>query len=91
MSQSSIDHPFSVPLEELTQDELDKRFNDLMTRFNAARRMQMDQNILHQIDLLLVSIENERARRNSVADKADGVVLDTDPLPTEKPKFIWDR
>jgi len=53
--------------------------------------MQMDQNILHQIDLLLVSIENERARRNSVADKADGVVLDTDPLPTEKPKFIWDR
>jgi hypothetical protein len=85
MNQTSSDHPFSTPLEEYTQDELDKRFNDLMSRFNIARRMQMDQNILHQIDLLLVSIENEKYRRATLDEKANGVILDTDPI--EIPKF----
>ena len=85
MSHSSSDHPFSTPLEEHSQDELDKRFNDLMSRFNIARRMHMDPNVLHQIDLLLVSVENEKYRRASVDEKANGVILDTDPI--EIPKF----
>jgi len=85
MNQTSSDHPFSTPLEEYTQDELDKRFNDLMSRFNIARRMQMDPNVLHQIDLLLISIENERERRTRLDDKPNGVILDTDPI--EIPKF----
>jgi hypothetical protein len=85
MNQGSIDHPFSTPLEDLTSDELDKRFNDIMTRFNTARRMQMDQNILHQLDLLLVSIENEKERRARVDDKVSSVIIDTDPIVI--PKF----
>jgi hypothetical protein len=73
-------HPFSIPLGDLSVDELDKRYNDLMGRFNVARRMQMDQNILHQLDLLLSSIEEEKERRAKVDDKPDGVILDTDPI-----------
>jgi hypothetical protein len=85
MSFTNSDHPFSIPLEDLSQEELDKRFNDLMGRFNIARRMQMDPNVLHQIDLLLISIENERERRTRLDDKPNGVILDTDPI--EIPKF----
>ena len=76
---TGIDHPFSQPLDELTQDELDKKFNDIMSRFNAARRMQMDPNILHQLDLLLVSIEMEKERRATLDDGENGVIIDTDP------------
>ena len=82
---SHSEHPFSTPLEELTADELDKRFNDLMGRFNIARRMNMDPNVLHQIDLLFVSVENEKYRRATVDEKGNGVILDTDPI--EIPKF----
>ena len=87
MSQS--EHPFSIPLIELTTDELDKRYSDLMGRFNIARRMQMAPYVLHQIDMLLVSIENEKERRHMVDDRPNGVVLDTDPIadltqPTKK-------
>jgi|APCry1669192269_1035402.scaffolds.fasta_scaffold112019_1 hypothetical protein len=85
MNQPLSDHPFSIPLEDLSQDELDKRFNDLMSRFNIARRMQMDPNVLHQIDLLLVSVETEKYRRAAVDDKQNGVILDTDPI--EIPTF----
>mgnify|MGYP003342267063 FL=1 len=85
MTSFGIDHPFSQPLDELTQDELDKRFNDIMSRFNAARRMQMDPNILHQLDLLLVSIELEKERRGALDDGKNGVIIDTDPI--EIPKF----
>jgi hypothetical protein len=74
------DHPFSIPLAEFTSDELDKRYSDLMNRWNIARRMNMSQDILHQLDLLLGSIEIEKERRASVDEKSDGVILDTDPI-----------
>jgi hypothetical protein len=85
MTIFGIDHPFSQPLDELTPEELDKRFNDIMSRFNAARRMQMDPNILHQLDLLLTSIELEKERRATLDDGKNGVIIDTDPI--EIPKF----
>jgi len=85
MTNFGIDHPFSQPLDELTPDELDKKFNDIMARFNTARRMQMDPNILHQLDLLLVSIELEKEKRSSLDDGKNGVIIDTDPI--DIPKF----
>jgi hypothetical protein len=85
MTQTGSDHPFGDPLEDLTQDELDKRFNDIMKRFNTARRMQMDKHVLHQLDLLLVSIEMEKERRIKVDEPANSVVIDTDPIII--PKF----
>lgn len=77
---SHNDHPFSEPLHELTTDELDKRHADLMRRFNIARRMNMDQGVLYQLDLLLLSVEAEKERRRTVDDRPSGVVLDTDAV-----------
>lgn len=74
------DHPFSAPLSDFTTDELDKRYSDLMNRWNIARRMNMSREILHQLDLLLGSIEIEKERRTAVDEKPDGVILDTDPI-----------
>ena len=84
---NQIEHPFSETLSEYTTDELDKRYSELMGRFNTARRMQMPQNVLHQLDMLLVSIENEKERRAMVDDRPNGVVLDTDPIDLSQVTF----
>lgn len=76
------DHPFTEPLTDLTLDELDRKYSSLMNRWSTARRMQMPETVLHQLDLLLSSIELERERRilESINEKADGVILETDPI-----------
>lgn len=81
------DHPFNTPLADLTSEELDKRYSDLLRRWQMARRMQMDQHVLHQINLLLNSIELEKQRRGGVDDRPNGVVLDTDPILFTESKF----
>lgn len=73
-------HPFSSPLIDLTSEELDQRYSQLMNRYHIARRMQMDQNVIYQLDLLLNSIEDEKFRRMSIDERPDGVILDTDPI-----------
>ncbi len=83
---TSGDHPFSIPLVELTSEELDKRHSDLMGRWSMARRMGMDQSVMHQIDLLLSSIELEKERRLMVDEKPGGVIIDTDPIQAFQPK-----
>jgi hypothetical protein len=40
----------------------------------------MDQAVLHQIDLLLNSIESEKIKRQNLDDQPDGVIIDTDPI-----------
>jgi hypothetical protein len=74
------DHPFYTPLSEFTSDEIDKLYSDLKNRWNIARHMNMDPAILHQLDLLLGSIEIEKERRYTVDEKPNGVILDTDPI-----------
>jgi hypothetical protein len=77
-----MEHPFSSGMNDYTVDELDRKYNELMNRFHIARRMGMDQGVLHQLDLLLLGIENEKMRRMSVDDKPNGSILETDPLTT---------
>lgn len=81
------DHPFTVPLAELSSEELDKRYSDLLRRWQIARRMQMDQHVLHQIDLLLNLVELEKQRRSAIDEKPNGVLLDTDPIQFAESKF----
>lgn len=83
---TSGDHPFSVPLTDLTSEELDKRFSDLLRRWQIARRMQMNQYVLHQLDLMLNSVELEKQRRSLIDEKTNGVLLDTDPISILEPK-----
>lgn len=74
------DHPFSTALFDLTAEELDRRYSDLMRRWGMARRMGMDQGVLHQLDLLLQSVESEKQRRALAEEKPGGTILDTDPI-----------
>ena len=78
---NQVSHPFSGPLTELTADELDKKHGELMSRLHIARRMNMGENVLYQIDILLSNIEEERYNRMTLDEKADGVILETDPTP----------
>jgi len=77
---TGIAHPFSEPLSECSSEELDQKYGQLLSRYNMARRMQMPPNILHQLDLLLAGIEEEKYRRAAIDDRPDGVILDTDPI-----------
>ena len=73
-------HPFFQPLEELTIEELEKKHSDLMNRWRIAKMTNMDQNVAHQLDLMLNNIEDEKERRQIADDKPNGVILDTDPI-----------
>lgn len=73
-------HPLSQPLDELTSEEIDKKYSDLMNRYHIARRMNMGDGVMNQLDLLLSSIETEKYRRAMGEEKPNGVVLETDAL-----------
>lgn len=82
------DHPFSSQLSELSAEELEQKYSSLMNRWHIARRMGMDQNVLHQLDLLLGSIDIEKERRMKVDEKPAGVILDTDPIKNIQSPYI---
>ncbi len=72
------EHPLSDDLTKLSQEELDKRYGDLSRRYHSARRMNMNPNVLHQLDILLQGYEYERMRRTLPQDDGNRIVLDTD-------------
>ena len=47
------EHPLSDDLTQLSLDDLEKRQAMLTQRYYAARRMNMNQGIIYQLDLLL--------------------------------------
>lgn len=79
-----MDHPLRDDLTKYSSEEIDRKYTDLIGRFDTAKRMGMDRSILYQLDLLLNGIEDERYRRmeealNKIDD--DPVVVDTDREP----------
>lgn len=80
------EHPLSGDLTSLSDDELDKRYNELSRRWHIARRMNMDQNVLHQLDIMLLGMEDEKYRRSMPPEDNKSVVLETDPLPKPESK-----
>jgi hypothetical protein len=83
-----MNHPLAKDLTDLSDDELEKNIQQLTNRFYTARRMGLDQGMLNQLDMLLSHYEDERHGRQSTAPEPSGVVLETDPLPQEKPDDI---
>lgn len=74
-------HPLSDDITKLSIDELDKRYTELMRRYAMARRMNMDQGVIYQLDIMLDGIEYEKMRRNQdPIDNSDPVVIDTDKI-----------
>jgi hypothetical protein len=75
------EHPLSEDITKLSADELDKRYTELMKRYAIARRMNMNENVIYQLNILLDSIDNEKMRRlYDQGDDSDPVVIDTDPI-----------
>jgi len=83
-----MNHPLAKNLKDLSDDELEKNIQQLTNRFHIARRMGVDEGILNQLDLLLGHYEDERYGRQDSGTETSGVVLETDPLPQEKPDDI---
>ena len=75
-------HPLGDDISKLSMDDLDKRYSEIMRRYVTARRMNMDQNIMRQLDIMLDGIEYEKMRRldNAYSEPDDPVVIDTDPI-----------
>lgn len=77
----SNEHPLSEDITKLSADELDKRYTELMKRYAIARRMNMNESVMHQLNILLDSIDNEKMRRlYDQGDDSNPVVIDTDPI-----------
>lgn len=78
------DHPLAENYGNLSDDELDKKYNELSRRWHLAKRMQMDEYVLHQLDIILNGMEDEKYRRMAASEPDNGVVLETDPLPKKE-------
>lgn len=78
-----MEHPLAQDFTQLSDDELDKKYNELSRRWILAKRMGMDEYVLHQLDIMLNSMENEKYRRMDAADQDNPVVLDTDPITAD--------
>ena len=75
------EHPLSEDITKLSADELDKRYTELMKRYAIARRMNMNEGIMYQLNVLLDAIDNEKSRRlYGQPDESNPVVIDTDPI-----------
>lgn len=85
MSMSN-EHPLSQDLTKLSDEDLDKKYNELSRRWQIAKRMGMDQYVIHQLDILLDSIESEKYNRIQMPDDGKSVVLETDPVDKKDPK-----
>jgi thermostable 8-oxoguanine DNA glycosylase len=72
------EHPLTDDLTKLSHEDLEKKLTQLNSRWYAAKRMGMDQQVLGQLDMLLQGLEYEKQRRNQQLDQVSGVVIDTD-------------
>lgn len=72
-------HPFENDLTKINIDDLNTQYSELIKRFNIARRLGMNQDILNQLNLMLEGIEFEKSRRLEIIDNNENpVVIDTD-------------
>lgn len=75
------EHPLASDFTSLSDDELDKKYNELSRRWQQAKRIGMDEYVLHQLDILLSTMETEKYRRMDYPEPDNPVVLETDPIP----------
>ena len=71
-------HPGQESYADLSDEELSSRYNQLIRRYDIACRMNMDRNVLHQMELLLNSIDDEKLNRIAAPTDDIVVVIDTD-------------
>jgi hypothetical protein len=72
------EHPLTDNLMDLSYEDLDKRINELTKRWHTARRMNMNPDVMHQLNIMLDGLEAEKQRRAFAQENKSGVVIDTD-------------
>ena len=72
------EHPLADDLTQLSLEDLEKRLAMLTQRYYTARRMNMNQGIIYQLDLLLQGLEYEKIRRAQPPLDSNPIVIDTD-------------
>jgi len=78
------EHPLTDNLMDLSYEDLDKRINELTKRWHTARRMNMNQDVMHQLNIMLDGLEAEKQRRAMTLDQKSGVVIDTDGIDAQE-------
>jgi len=69
---------------DLSYEDLDKRINELTKRWHTARRMNMNPDVMHQLNIMLDGLEAEKQRRAMTLDQKSGVVIDTDGIDAQE-------
>ena len=72
------ENPLSDNLTDLSYEDLEKRLTELNKRWYAAKRMNMNQSVLYQLDIMLQGLESEKQRRAMTAPETGGEVLNSD-------------
>ena len=72
------EHPLQDDLTKLSYEDLEKRLSELTKRYYAARRMNMNESVLYQLDIMLQGLESEKQRRASSQAEISGEVINTD-------------
>lgn len=78
------EHPLGDDLTKLSYEDLEKRITELTKRWYTARRMNMTGQVLHQLDIMLQSVEYEKMRRANPTEEKGGVVIDTDGIDAKE-------
>ena len=72
------EHPLQDDLSKLSYDDLEKRLSELTKRWYAAKRMNMNESVLFQLDIMLQGLESEKMRRAHSQAETGGEVINTD-------------
>ena len=72
------EHPLGDDLTKLSYDDLEKRLTELTKRWYTAKRMNMHESVLYQLDLMLQVLEAVKSRRAHPQQQSSGEVINTD-------------
>ncbi len=96
------EHPFFPDLKKYTLEDLDKKYSELMKRYDICKRQNMGQHVENQIIAMIESVIAEKDERFQEMSKKleekqkaketkkinPNVVIDTDPIEIYKPNDL---
>ena len=78
-------HPGQESVNDLSDEELNSRYSQLIRRHQIALRMGMDNAVIYQLELIMNAIEEEKSNRLTMPTDDKTVIIDTE-LPSS-----WDE
>jgi hypothetical protein len=78
-------HPGQESINDLSDEELNSKYSQLIRRHQIALRMGMDTAVIYQLELIMNAIEEEKSNRLAMPTDDKTVIIDTE-LPSS-----WDE